>query len=197
MNRQFVVRKVHNAAAGATAQTAKSIPYQPVPQNRFNPKRSAFNFKPKYTSGLVHNPPSAILQPSVQTPYLFLPPNDPRREMAKANRISPSIIQDMPIIREYRAPLQRDYSITAETVQKLKQLYAEDPVRWNLKALSKEFNIDMTRLRYFFKTQLQKAKKMENLQKAMEGENEDTQRLPKRHVLDRKKRREMWMRNEY
>lgn len=171
------IRSVHN--------TSKEIPFQAVPRGKFNPKRSAFNFKPKPVEGLVHNPPAAILKPSMQTPYIFLPPNDPRRELAKQYRLSEDVVADMPVIRAFKAPHEREYAVTKEVVDQIKQLRKEDPERWNLKELSKKFDIELTKLVYFLKSDLQKVNK-----------TQDETNVPK-YVLDREKRRQMWMRNIY
>ncbi|KAK6893805.1 U6 snRNA-associated Sm-like protein LSm7 [Candida tropicalis] len=90
--------------------STKSIPYEPIPKNKYNQNRSVFNFKPVPTEGLVYNPPAAIVKPYMQTPYVFLPPNDPRREFAKQNCIDPSIVKEMPVIREFKAAHQREYN---------------------------------------------------------------------------------------
>ncbi|KAI3403317.2 FUR1 [Candida oxycetoniae] len=171
------IRRLHNVSRGS-----ETIPYVPVPKNKYNIKRSAFNFKPQAQPGLIYNPPAAIINPSMQTPYIFLPQNDPRRELAKANRIPDEIIADMPIIRQFKAPNEREYSISRETVEEMKKLAAQDPERWDLKALSKKFNIEMRKLIYFFRTEHQRAKKLQNLQ--------ESGKLPK-HILDRQKRRQI------
>ncbi|CAK9441743.1 mitochondrial 54S ribosomal protein mL58 [Lodderomyces beijingensis] len=180
------VRTLHHAPK-------QSIPYVPVPVNKYNAKRSGFNFKPAKTSGLVYNPPAAIVKPSMQTPYLFLPPHDPRRELAKqrSQSISPQVVADMPIIRQFKAPHQREYTITAETVVEMKKLRAENPREWTLRALSKKFNVELEKLVYFFRTDMEKARKSE-------GSHGDKLELGlRRTALDRQKRREMWLRNEF
>ncbi|KAK6881486.1 U6 snRNA-associated Sm-like protein LSm7 [Candida tropicalis] len=136
--------------------STKSIPYEPIPKNKYNQNRSVFNFKPVPTEGLVYNPPAAIVKPYMQTPYIFLPPNDPRREFAKQNCIDPSIVKEMPVIREFKAAHQREYNVTAETITKIKQLIKEDPERWTSKAISKEFNIELVKLHYFLRGELEK-----------------------------------------
>ncbi|KAI5970261.1 hypothetical protein CANMA_000613 [Candida margitis] len=171
------IRWIHNAS--------KEIPYQPAPRGKFNPKRSAFNFKPKPVEGLVHNPPAAILKPSVQTPYIFLPPNDPRRELAEQYRISEDVVADMPVIRAFKAPHEREYTVTKEVVEEIKKLRQEDPERWNLKQLSKKFDIELSKLVYFLKSDLSKSKK-----------TQDEKNVPK-YLLDREKRRQLWMKNIY
>ncbi|KAI5956409.1 hypothetical protein KGF54_000884 [Candida jiufengensis] len=171
------IRRIHNSL--------KDIPYEPIPKNKYNSKRSGFNFKPKTQEGLVYNPPAAIIKPSMQTPYIFLPPNDPRRELAKQQKISHDIILDMPIIRQFKASNEREYNITSETIEKIKALRSEDPQKWNFKELSKKFNIELPKLVYFFKTELSKQKKFKN-----------EINVPK-FITDRQKRKQMWMRNEY
>ena len=62
----------------------------------------------------------------------------------------------MPVIREFKAAHQREYNVTAETITKIKQLIKEDPERWTLKAISKEFNIELVKLHYFLRGELEK-----------------------------------------
>ena len=91
----------------------------------------------------------------------------------------------MPVIRAFKAPHEREYTVTKEVVDQIKQLRKEDPERWNLKELSKKFDIELTKLVYFLKSDLQKVNK-----------TQDETNVPK-YVLDREKRRQMWMRNIY
>ena len=163
--------------------STKSIPYEPIPKNKYNQNRSVFNFKPVPTEGLVYNPPAAIVKPYMQTPYVFLPPNDPRREFAKQNCIDPSIVKEMPVIREFKAAHQREYNVTAETITKIKQLIKEDPERWTLKAISKEFNIELVKLHYFLRGELEKKLKPQP-------------KVISKRLLDRQKRRELWLRKK-
>lgn len=164
--------------------STKSIPHEPVPKNKYNQNRSVYNFKPVPTEGLVYNPPSAIVKPYMQTPYIFLPPNDPRREFAKQSRIDPVIVKEMPIIREFKAADQKEYNVTAETINKIKQLKQEEPARWTLEAISKEFNIELAKLHYFFRGESKKQVKSQP-------------KVISKRLLDRQKRRELWLRNEY
>lgn len=83
--------------------STKSIPYEPIPKNKYNQVRSAYNFKPAKNDGFVYSPPAAIIKPQMITPYIFLPENDPRRELAKQHRIDPKIVAEMPIIRQINA----------------------------------------------------------------------------------------------
>ncbi|CAL1207887.1 unnamed protein product [Candida parapsilosis] len=173
------IRKVHHAS--------KEIPYQAVPRGKYNPKRSAFNFKPKPIDGLVHNPPAAIINPSMQTPYIFLPPNDPRRELAKQYRLSEDVVADMPVIRAFKAPHEREYTVTKEVVDQIKQLRNEDPERWNLKELSKKFDIELSKLVYFLRSDLPKSNKPEDKASVPMRRNQNNDRPrtegPKREAI--------------
>ncbi|KAL6451302.1 hypothetical protein SBY92_002642 [Candida maltosa Xu316] len=168
----------------SSTSKSKSIPYQPIPRNKFNQTTSAYNLKPVPTEGLVYNPPAAIIKPYMQTPYIFLPENDPRRPLAKQQRIKPEIVNEMPIIRKYNGPNEREYNVTAETILKIKELRSKDPQRWTLKEISKEFNIELVKLHYFFRSE--KEKKVE----------QNTGIISKK-LLDREKRRQLWLRNEF
>ncbi|RCK57525.1 hypothetical protein Cantr_06655 [Candida viswanathii] len=164
--------------------STKSIPYEPVPKNKYNQARSTFNFKPVPTEGLVYNPPAALVKPYMETPYLFLPPHDPRREFAKQKSIDPEVVKEMPIIRQHKAPHQRLYNVSAETILKIKQLRKEDPARWSMEEISKEFGIELPKLYYFFRGERQREIKTKPM-------------VISKTVLDRQKRRELWLRNEY
>ena len=75
--------------------------------------------------------------------------------------------------------------MTKEVVDQIKQLRNEDPERWNLKELSKKFDIELSKLVYFLRSDLPKLNKPE-----------DKASVPM-YVLDREKRRQMWMKNIY
>ena len=120
----------------------------------------------------------------MQTPYIFLPENDPRREYAKQYRLSEDVVADMPVIRAFKAPHEREYTVTKEIVDQIKQLRNEDPERWNLKELSKKFDIELTKLVYFFRSDLQKLNKIQD-------------KVVPKYLLDREKRKQMWMKNLY
>ncbi|EGW32167.1 mitochondrial ribosomal protein MRPL20p [Spathaspora passalidarum NRRL Y-27907] len=159
----------------------KSIPYEPVPKNKYNAQRSQFNFKPQKTSGLVHNPPAAIIKPYMQTPNIFLPANDPRRHFntAPSQNFTQQDLEYMPVLKEYKPQGQRDYSITAETIDAIKKLKESDPENWTLSKLSKEFNIEARKLVHFLRP-------------------DKKEKISEHKILsERARRKELWLRNEY
>lgn len=164
--------------------STKSIPYEPIPKNKYNQVRSAYNFKPAKNDGFVYSPPAAIIKPQMITPYIFLPENDPRRELAKQHRIDPKIVAEMPIIRQINAPQERQYNVDADTINKIKELRAADPERWTLKEISKEFNIEMDKLHFFLRSQFPK-------------KPTEPVKVVSKKLLDRQKRKQLWLRNQY
>ncbi|RLV90492.1 hypothetical protein JA1_004524 [Spathaspora sp. JA1] len=157
----------------------KSIPYEPIPKNKYNAKRSQFNFKPQKSQGLVHNPPAAIIKPFMQTPNIFLPPNDPRRQISTgpSQNFTQQDLEYMPVLREYKPKGERDYSITAETITAIKNLRASDPLNWPITKLSKEFKIDVKKLSHFLR--------------------EPTKSNEDQILSEKAKRKQLWLRNEY
>ncbi|ABN67115.1 predicted protein [Scheffersomyces stipitis CBS 6054] len=168
--------------------SSSSIPFEPVPINKYNQVRSQFNFKPKKTQGLVYNPASAIHKPSIKTPRAFLPTNDPRRQLNNEAEYTKEQLQHYPIITAYKAQGERDYSITAEVAKKIYDLRKQDPQTWTVAKLSKEFDIDLQKVNVLTGI-LDKKLKNNNL----DGLNE---RQVKK-ATEKKKRVEMWLRNEF
>lgn len=153
------------------------IPYEAKPRNKFNPVKSAFNFKPVPTPGLVFNPPASL--PSVkQTPRAFLPPNDPRRNLPIHKTYTDEELADMPIIHG----TTKKYDVTEETAKEIINLRVSDPQTWTISKLCKKFNV-----RALFVIALTK-------------DLNTTKTTPKRLTDPQKeqlKRVKMWLRNEY
>lgn len=120
----------------------KAIPYEPVPKNKYNQVRSQFNFKPDPTPGLVHNPPAAIVNPSMQIPKMFLPANDPRRNLETKRGFSKEIIDLMPIVDEAKFVPRAPY--TQETAEQIRELRDSDPDNWTLHKLARRFKLNIS-----------------------------------------------------
>lgn len=169
------------------------VPYESVPRNRYNAKRSAFNLKPNPTHGLVHNPPASA--PSLKkTPRPFLPAKDPRISvLADTYKVySPEELQDMPLIVGYSQ--DKDYSVDGETALKIQKLRDEDPSQWTISRLAKEFGISQKTVNVIAGTNIQRRKQLdgENLQQMANWSKDKMQARE-----DRRKRVQMWLRNEY
>lgn len=175
----------------------KNIPYQSKPINKYNADRSIFNFKPaKITeSQLIHNPSqsSPYLK---QTPKAFLPENDPRRKYNLGTKNQKTFTQqeldDMPII--YAESKDKVYDVTPDIVLKINELRKEDPVKWTISKLAKEFNIEQRKINYFtYNNKVKQDEDKSNLEIQKQSWNE--RKVNAR--IDRLKRAQMWLRNEY
>lgn len=157
------------------------IPIETKPKNKYNSKKSAFNFKPVYTPGLVFNPAASI--PSArQTPKAFLPPLDPRVNNMNGfyKSYTDEDLQNMPII--YGAS-KRNYDVSLDVAKEILQLRVNDPQQWTVSKLSKKYSVDPN----FIMT----------ITKDMKPKNQSPPSPLTSHQVNQKKRVEMWLRNEY
>ncbi|KAK6460398.1 mitochondrial ribosomal protein subunit L20-domain-containing protein [Scheffersomyces coipomensis] len=176
-----------------TASKSSSIPFQPVPINKYNQTRSPFNFKPtkdksKNLQGLIYNPPASIFKPS-KTPLAFLPPNDPRRLLQNKPTYTKDELNNYPIIQNYQPQNERDYSITPEIIDEIKRLRLEDPNVWTIAKLSTKFNISPHRINVFsgkLDTELTK-----------DGDYQCIKPTQIKRKEERAKRVKLWLRNEF
>lgn len=172
--------------------SAKNIPFEAVPKNRYNQSRSAFNFKPKATPGLVHNPSHAIFQPSQRTPRAFLPPSDPRLQLQDAQSLTREDVEECPLI--YNAT-KREYDLTPEIVSEIVELRTQDPATWTVGKLAKKFGIEQHKVNVLTAT-VSKERKTQiegdlDMLKSKWSPNKTRGRS------DRSKRLQMWLRNEF
>mmetsp|Transcript_4649 Transcript_4649/g.5158 ORF Transcript_4649/g.5158 Transcript_4649/m.5158 type:complete len:183 (+) Transcript_4649:42-590(+) len=171
----------------------KNIPFEAQPKNKYNAQRSAFNLKPVPTQGLVHNPPASI-PIARNTPKAFLPPNDPRlhRLEGKYKTYSPDVLEDMPVI--YGMAKEKSYSMTAETATEILKLRTQDPSKWTISKLAKKFNVSKQSVNVVTMTNKERNEEVKS-------ELEALQKLWTNNKLmsrnDRRKRVQMWLRNEY
>lgn len=116
------------------------------------------------TEQVLFNPPSAA--PSVyNTPFIFLPKNDPRRKARLASHLfadrtspipkpydnasvsSPTSSTSATTSLNFPAPVKERYlwpkknNLTPEDVREIQRLRAEDPTRWSVHTLAKKFNV--------------------------------------------------------
>jgi hypothetical protein len=130
-----------------TARTKRAL--KVAPHDSFLPGRS----KPMPTAGgqdhIIYNPPSSEASP-FHTPFLFLPPNDPRRAALVRMRISnPGLLpgddaaavkseEDLPPSLRYKRRLAK-YNLTETDLAEMKRLRKEDPLQWSVRALAAKF----------------------------------------------------------
>lgn len=173
--------------------SVKALPFESKPKNKYNAARSAYNFRPVPTQGLIHNPPQAI-KSARSTPKAFLPKNDPRLVIFddKYKTYTKEELDNMPII--YGAGYNKNYTITPEIVQEMNKLRAEDLATWTISKLAKHFNLEKHRVNALTAPTPQRSQQVtEELQKVKESWS--PQKLL--HRSDRKKRVDMWLRNEF
>lgn len=171
----------------------KNIPVQTQPKNKYNEARSRFNLKPVPLQGLVHNPLVSLPSPN-NTPRLFLPENDPRVKVLelKFKKYSPDEINDMPLI--YGMPKEKTYNITPDVAKEILRLRNEDPNNWTVRKLAQKFGISVSAanvLSGYNKSRYHEIQKELDEVKKTWSEKKSVSRN------DRRKRVQLWLRNEY
>ena len=99
------------------------------------------------TDHIIHNPPSSAPTPLI-TPTLFLPKDDPRRELFAATATTTAAgapaqepgteAKDLP--PPLREPREKTYHLTPQDCRRMRALRDNNPVKWHRDALAKEFN---------------------------------------------------------
>ncbi|EGV65129.1 hypothetical protein PSN45_005131 [Yamadazyma tenuis] len=162
------------------AYSVKSLPFEAKPVNKFNPVKSAYNFRPKTpTNGLVYAPPASLTSVK-QTPNAFLPQSDPRKNLGVQKTYTEGEVNDMPVIYG----TTKSYHVSQETALEILNLRTSDPSQWTISKLCKKYNVNPHFIINLTKDFKPKAREAENPQ------------LSKRQ-LDQKKRVQMWLRNEF
>ncbi|KAF4120018.1 Neugrin [Geosmithia morbida] len=124
-----------------TARTKRSL--KMAPHDSFLPDRT-----PDAPTGnsIIYNPPSSEASP-LYTPFLFLPPNDPRRSAIVRMRAgtTPPLVpesnddsQTLPPAMRYPRRQAR-YNLTAKDMEEMRRLRNEDPITWSVNALARKF----------------------------------------------------------
>lgn len=177
--------------AAVRRYSIRHLPVETQPKNKFNASRSAFNFKPNPSQGLIYNPPAAT--PSLKdTPKVFLPKNDPRlKVMADKFKVySQEELDEMPVI--YGA--KKDYTLTPDIIEQIIKMRTDDPQTWTIAKLAAKFNVDPKKVNVITGFSLQKQQVMlQELTKLKNGWSEK-RRLARQ---DRHKRKQQWLRGEY
>lgn len=157
----------------------KSLPFEAKPANKYNPVKSAWNFRPKTpTNGLIYTPPASI--PSVhQTPHAFLPDSDPRKKLGIQKSYTKDQIEDMPIIYGH----SKSYEVDGATALEIQNLRSSNPQEWTVSKLVKKYNVNP----HF----------IINLTKDIKPKVKGVSPKLNTRQLDQKKRVQMWLRNEY
>ncbi|OAA56901.1 hypothetical protein ISF_07417 [Cordyceps fumosorosea ARSEF 2679] len=124
-----------------TARTKRALKI--APHDSFLPDRSA-TFPA--ADSIICNPPASEASPE-HTPFLFLPSSDPRRAAAARMRKTTTTTTTTGPTRSggtaMRYPRRADdprYHLSAEQVQEMRSLRAEDPLTWSVAALARRFD---------------------------------------------------------
>ncbi|MCJ1423943.1 hypothetical protein MMC29_001828 [Sticta canariensis] len=149
----------------------------------------------KIDDHVVFNPPSAA--PSVyQTPLAFLPPTDPRRQLLATSLSHASPYEDPsrklpPPVRQL--PQKKKYHLREEEIAEIRRLRTTDPNVWTRKKLAEKYDCSQ----FFVGMVVQASKeKKEKERQILENVKEKWGRRRRYAREDRKKRRELWERDE-
>lgn len=147
----------------------------------------------KVNDDIVFNPPSSA--PSVyQTPAIFLPPSDPRRQLlAQSHRHANPYNEDRPLPPPVRKTQEKKYHLLPKDIEEIRQLRTADPFTWTRKKLAEKF--DCTQ--FFVGMVVGASKERKEQQKQiLENVKQKWGRRKRYAREDRAKRRELWGRDE-
>lgn len=124
-----------------TARTKRSL--KMAPHDSFLPDRTA---DAPVGSSIIYNPPASEASP-LHTPFIFLPPNDPRRAAIVRMRATTNPpIHAVPDGGRTQLPpamnyprRQARYNLSAKDMEEMRRLRNEDPVTWSVSALARKF----------------------------------------------------------
>ncbi|CAH2353437.1 54S ribosomal protein L20, mitochondrial [[Candida] railenensis] len=169
----------------------KAVPFLSQPPNKFNAARSTFNLRPVLPQGLVHNPPASVPN-SKSTPRAFLPSTDPRSTLISHRTYSSDEVADMPII--YSSKADRKYDITPDIVAEIQQLRSSNSAEWTVNKLAKKFGVSPSFVKVT--TEVNEGRKAE-LSQQQKAERESWPVQKQKARINRKRRVELWLRNEF
>lgn len=126
-----------------TARTKRALKIAPHPS--FLPDRSAAF---PAANSIIYNPPESEASP-YHTPFLFLPPEDPRRQAileargsdsgASQSIAKPTSDAGLPPALQYQRRSAR-YHLKEEDVAEMRRLRSADPVQWSVGHLAQKFD---------------------------------------------------------
>lgn len=159
--------------------------------NKFNAARSAFNLRPVLPQGLVHNPPASVPN-SKNTPRAFLPTSDPRYNLISHRTYTAEEVQEMPVV--YGSKAEKSYEVTPEIVKQIQDLRDSNPSEWTVNKLAKKFNTSPE----FVKVTTSIAKERSTgLSQELDALKQQWPVQKQRARINRKRRVELWLRNEF
>ncbi|KHN96519.1 60S ribosomal protein L20 [Metarhizium album ARSEF 1941] len=134
----LVPRRGHKTAA----RTKRALKI--APHDSFLPDRAAAF---PAADSIIYNPPASEASPA-HTPFIFLPPSDPRRSAllrmrnrpgAPAPHAQPLTEADLPPRMRYKHRNPR-YNLQEEDVAEMRRLRAQDPIKWSVNRLAQKFD---------------------------------------------------------
>lgn len=179
------------------------VKFEEIPKNKYNSKRSAFNFNPVVSDGLILCPPSSLTGPKIRTPRAFIMDLDPRKNGIYFKEYTTEQLKDYPVLEEIIPLDGSKKEISAETVREIQTLRSADAQKWTISRLASEFKLhrlvvnDLTSPRAEGKEGKEGKEAKEGKDKVSEIEYPFVVSRKKKSVLDRKKRTLMWLRNEF
>ncbi|KAG9255740.1 mitochondrial ribosomal protein subunit L20-domain-containing protein [Emericellopsis atlantica] len=128
-----------------TARTKRSLKI--APHDSFLPSRDG---NASQGDHIIYNPPSSEASP-FHTPFIFLPPEDPRRQAITRMRAMKGSAQGLvglggqtteklpPLMNKNEGKKAR-YHLTPAHMEEMRKLRAEDPLTWTVTALARKFD---------------------------------------------------------
>lgn len=152
----------------------------------FLPSRS---IKYPTADSIIHNPPASEASP-YHTPFLFLPPEDPRRQDMVVARCGKKRRLPKPLKYPRR---ERQYNLTIAQMEQMRQLRLSDPVTWSVGHLSRYFNCSPVFVRMVAPPPASHTQWIEDM---LEAKRQRWGSIKKRARLEREWRAEMMYRGE-
>ena len=145
---------------------------------------------------IVFNPPSSAPSP-YHTPSVFLPPNDPRRQLlAQSHQHANPYNQrgrGLPPIVNNHKPYEKKYHLREKEIEEIRRLRTEDPYTWSRAKLAEKY--DCSPFFVGMIAPVSEEKKAEEFKK-IEQVKEKWGRRRRYAREDRQKRRQMWARDQ-
>ncbi|CCH43257.1 54S ribosomal protein L20, mitochondrial [Wickerhamomyces ciferrii] len=172
----------------ATRQLSNISKYSEIP-NTYNKKTSSWKPKHKNPKGLIYHPAPSVSSPTIETPDLFLPQNDPRKGL-NFGEINPIDIQNAPALS---IPKIKNYILKPEDVEEIQRLRLGEPYKYTKKVLAEMFKVSELTISLVSNQSKERSKDMNN---RLEIIKDGWSKGRKFARSERVKRQAYWYRNE-
>lgn len=153
---------------------------------QFNAVRSASNPRIQLPKGLAYNPAPSAPSP-YDTPAAFLPEGD--RRQIKKDAEPYEDVENMPaLISKWK----KSYNLTESDMIEIQRLRKENPQKWTRKALAKKFNCSPFFISIASKPHPKRQKEMDRRLEFIQSLWNESRTRARR---DRKRRRDLWLRD--